>query len=188
MENTSLTTLLSDFVVVSPDTENILAEGMYGSEGIIVHELAHQWFGDLVTCKDWSHAWLNEGFATFYSLLYFGKKYGHDNMMYGLYRDMQNILHPPYLQNDMENPQSEAVDVRPIVTRKYKIPFDQFDELHAYTKPSLLLHSLQCQLGDELFAHCVKTYLERYKFGIVTTEDFNKVVEEASGPFVRPIL
>ena len=75
MENTSCTTL-TDNTLFTEATENIR-----DSEGLVSHEMAHQWFGDLVTCKDWSDIWLNEGFATYYETLYAGHKNGRDSML-----------------------------------------------------------------------------------------------------------
>lgn len=167
MENTSLTTL-NDRLLHTSATENILPEtGGFTSEQVVAHELAHQWFGDLVTCKDWSHSWLNEGFATFYALLYLGKQHGNDEFLYQLYRDREDIL-----ANEYES--------RPIVYRRYKSPWEQFDQ-RQYQRASWVLQMLRNQLGEELFRRCVRTYLERYKFQTVVSSDLSRVVEELSG-------
>ncbi|CAN0348094.1 unnamed protein product, partial [Ectocarpus sp. 4 AP-2014] len=110
MENTSLTTLTNE-TVFDESTENIRS-----SRGLDAHELAHQWFGDYVTCKDWSHLWLNEGFATFYTHLYNGHKLGRDEMLYGLYRDATERVLPGSKKN-----------TSPIVWRRYNEAWDQFD-------------------------------------------------------------
>ena len=90
--------------------------------------MAHQWFGDLVTCKDWSHVWLNEGFATYYDALYDGYKNGRDSMLYGLYQSAKHIV-------GIAN-QSNA-----IVRRDFHDPEEQFSFL-AYPKGSWVLHML----------------------------------------------
>jgi len=79
MENTTLT-ILTDGTLHSKDSQPIRS-----SQSLVAHELVHQWFGDYVTCKDWSHLWLNEGFAVYYEDLYDGHKNGRDSMLANLY-------------------------------------------------------------------------------------------------------
>jgi aminopeptidase N len=161
MENTSCTTL-TDFTLFTDATENIRS-----SEGLISHEMAHQWFGDLVTCKDWSHIWLNEGFATYYATLYHGHKNGRDAMLYELYQSSRQIT-------------GVTNDLRAIVRRTYDAPRDMFDYL-AYPKGGWVLHMLRAQLGKDLYRRCIKTYLQRHQFGNVVTDDLRAVIEELSG-------
>jgi aminopeptidase N len=161
MENTTIT-VLNDRTLFTEATENLRE-----STGLVAHELAHQWFGDFVTCKDWSHLWLNEGFATYYDALYDGHKHGHDMFLYSMVQNAKGIL-------------SQVNDTNPIVRRDFNNPEEQFG-FHAYPKGSWILHMLRSQLGDDLYRRCVKTYLERHQFGNVVTEDLNKVIEELSG-------
>jgi aminopeptidase N len=133
--------------------------------------MAHQWFGDYVTCKDWSHTWLNEGFATYYTHLYEGHKSGRDALLYGLYEDAEG---------DRGVLGQSARDTRPIVYRDYQAPMEQFD-FRAYPKGSWVLHMLRSQLGEKLFREAVHTYLERHALGNVETEDLREVFEELSG-------
>jgi aminopeptidase N len=161
MENTSATTL-TDWTLFTEATENIR-----DSEGLISHELAHQWFGDLVTCKDWSHIWLNEGFATYYESLYSAHKHGRDAMLYELYQRARQIV-------------GMTGDTDAIVRRTYDRPSDMFGYL-SYPKASWVLHMLRAQLGEDLYRRCIKTYLERHQYGSVVTEDLRAVIEELSG-------
>jgi aminopeptidase N len=161
MENTSATTL-TDRTLHTKATENIRS-----SEGLISHELAHQWFGDYVTCKDWSHIWLNEGFATYYESLYNAHKNGRDAMIYELYERARGIT-------------GRTDDVNPIVRRTYDDPGEMFGYL-AYPKGGWVLHMLRCELGEDLYRRCIKTYLERHQYGNVVTEDLRSVIEELSG-------
>jgi len=161
MENTSATTL-TDYTLFTDATENIR-----DSEGLVAHELAHQWFGDLVTCKDWSHTWLNEGFATYYESLYAGYKHGRDDLIYELYRRTRMIT------GITNSPKA-------IVRRTYDDPGAMFSHL-SYQKGSWVLHMLRAQLGEDLYRRCVKRYVERHRYGNVTTEDLRAVIEELSG-------
>ena len=162
MENTSLTTLTSG-TIYSSATENIRT-----SYGLDAHELAHQWFGDLVTCKDWSHLWLNEGFATFCTHLYAGQKFGRDAMLYGLYKDATGSI------------LTQGKDTRPIVYNGYKDPMEQFD-YRCYPKGSWVLHMLRSQLGEELYRKCIHDYLQKHQLTSVVSDDLRQVIETHSG-------
>jgi len=161
MENTTLT-ILGDGTLFTKETENIRS-----SQGLVAHELVHQWFGDYVTCKDWSHLWLNEGFATYYEDLYDGYKNGKDSMLYGLYRSARRVL-------------SDRPIHKPIVYRSYANAWEQFD-YRTYPKGGWVLHMLRTELGEELFRKCVKIYLERHALSSVVTEDFSSIIEELTG-------
>jgi len=161
MENTSLTVLTDR--TLFPDT----LENLESSEGLVAHELAHQWFGDLLTCKDWSHIWLNESFATYYETLYAGHRHGPDQLLYELFERQRSLL-------------NRSGDTRPIVRRNYASPDDMFNHL-TYPKGSWVLHMLRAQLGAELYRECIRIYVERHRLGSVVTEDLNRVLEEQTG-------
>ena len=161
MENTSLTSL-TDGTLFTADTENLRS-----SQGLVAHELAHQWFGDLVTCKDWSHLWLNEGFATYYDALFEEHKNGRDGFLFQMYRNAKGFI-------------GQHSDETPIVDRTYNDPMNQFG-YRAYPKGSWILHMLRSQLGADLYRQCIQTYLKRHSYGVVVTENLNAVIEELSG-------
>ncbi|HWN96160.1 MAG TPA: M1 family aminopeptidase [Methylomirabilota bacterium] len=161
MENTSLTTL--NINTLFPKTY----ENIRSSQGLVAHELAHQWFGDLVTCKDWSHIWLNEGFASYYDALYTEHKQGRDEFLYRMHEGRKSLT-------------GSTNSVKSMVWRKYGDPVEQFDNL-AYGKGSWVLHMLRTQLGPDLFRECVKAYVERHKYGSVVTDDLRNVLEELTG-------
>ncbi len=161
MENTSQTTLTTRAI------QNAETRKIRSAEGLVAHELAHQWFGDLVTCKDWSHIWLNEGFATYYDALYHEHKYGRDHFLWEMRGNANSVL-------------NRKNDTRPMVFRDYEKPFDQFD-YRAYPKGSWILNMLRSRLGDDLYRKCIKTYLDRHSYKVARTEDLMKVIEELSG-------
>ena len=162
MENTTLTTLTHN-TIFTEATENIKQ-----SRRLDAHELAHQWFGDLLTCKDWSQLWLNEGFATYYTHLYEGHKYGHDAMLYGLYQDAKRSVLP------------RSKDKRPMVFKGYKNAQEQFD-FRAYPKGSWVLHMLRSQLGADLYRQCIRDYISRNELQSVVSDDLRKSFERLSG-------
>ena len=161
MENTSLTTLTHRTLFTDA------FENTRSSRGLVAHELAHQWFGDLVTCKDWSHLWLNEGFATYYDALQARHALGEDEFRLQMRGNLKAVL-------------AAREDRTPIVWRQYASPMEQFG-YRAYPKGAWILHMLRHQLGDDLYRRCVQTYLERHAGGHVVTGDLVRVFEDVSG-------
>jgi aminopeptidase N len=160
MENTSITTLTTGTLFTTA------SENLHSSHRLDAHEATHQWFGDLLTCKDWSNLWLNEGFATYYTHLYDEHKSGRDEMLYGLFSDSEGVL--------------GNKDDKPIVWRGFTDPWEQFD-YRAYPKGSWVLHMLRSKFGPELYRKCIKTYVERHQFKNVETNDLKAVFEELTG-------
>ncbi|MGC8645139.1 MAG: M1 family aminopeptidase [Thermoplasmata archaeon] len=163
MENITATTLTDRTL------HDEIAHLDYQSESLLCHELAHQWFGDYVTCKDWSHSWLNEGFATYIALLYTERFKGKEDFL----AEVESIREA-YLKEYGER------YGRPIVERTYKDPEELFDR-HLYQKASLFLRYLDYLLGERVFWKGIKLYLERNKMTSVSTEDFRKALSEVSG-------
>jgi aminopeptidase N len=163
MENTTATTLYEHVMLDERAALDV------SSNDLVAHELGHQWFGDYVTCRDWSHAWLNEGFATFCEHLEREHRLGRDEYDYGVAGDVDTYL-------------AEAAGryQRPIVCRDYAEPIDLFDR-HLYEKGGLVLHMLRRELTDDVFFAGVKAYLTRHAFGIVETTDLMRALEEVSG-------
>lgn len=165
MENTTLTVLNAR--TLHPEA----LEPVRSSQDLVAHELAHQWFGNLVTCKDWSHLWLNEGFATYYDALYDAHKNGKDAFLHHMYQSRNAYV---------RHMQCPAAFETPIVHNLYADSEEQFD-VRAYNKGGWVLHMLRAQLGTALYQRCITTYLQRHAQGAVVTEDLRRVLEELSG-------
>jgi aminopeptidase N len=138
-------------------------------DNLMSHELAHQWFGDLVTCRDWAHAWLNESFATYFEALFTQHDKGEDEFLYEL---LDNARF--YFAEDRDKYR------RPIVTNLYTEPGDLFDR-HLYQKGSLILHMLRHELGDALWWKSIRHYVDKNRNMTVTTENLIEAIEEACG-------
>ncbi len=163
MENISATTL-NDRTLHEADSEP-----QSSSVDLVAHELAHQWFGDLLTCRNWAHLWLNEGFATFWAALYREHRYGREEYLNEVREDRGR-----YLDEDRQRYR------RPLVTSYYSDPVDLFDRT-TYQKGFLVLDMLRYLLGDERFFRAMAHYARTYRNQTVVTDDFQKAVEEASG-------
>ena len=162
MENTAATTLL-DLVLTD------VAELEWDPDELIVHEMAHQWFGDLLTCQDWSQGWLNEGWATYTEYLWNHHRTGADHAAYGLWEQLGS-----YLSEDSGRYR------RPIVSYLFREPIDVFDR-HLYEKGALVLHTLRTELGETAFWAGVKLYLSRHRYQTVHTRHFQRAMEDATG-------
>ncbi|MBX3299239.1 MAG: M1 family metallopeptidase [Acidobacteria bacterium] len=167
MENITATTLA--------DTEVMFANFGFGREivtDLISHELAHSWFGDLVTCANWAELWLNEGFATFMEAAYLEKKLGRTPYLRKIQQDAGSFL------------ADDAVTRRRhgLYNRRAKEVDKLFDNASVtYNKGGVVLHMLREEIGDEAFWSGVKIYLDRHKFDSVRSSDLRKAMEEASG-------
>ncbi len=163
MENLACTTLLEAVLV---DARAALDHDL---DTLVVHELGHQWFGDLLTCQDWSQGWLNEGWATYTEHLWLAHDRGADEAEW---HHWENLV--AYLAEDGGRYR------RPIVSYAFREPIDVFDR-HLYEKAGLVLHTLRTTLGDEAFWSGTRTYLARHAHQTVHTRHFQRAMEDASG-------
>ncbi len=138
-------------------------------DGLVSHELAHQWFGDLVTAKDWANMWLNESFATFMASVWSEHDKGKDRYLVEMRNDLRN-----YLGEDA------ARYRRPIVDNVYEDPIDVFDA-HLYPGGAVRINYLRHLLGEELFWRGISHYLHTYAFRNAETTDFKEAFEESTG-------
>ncbi|MBP6002756.1 MAG: hypothetical protein KA746_04905 [Pyrinomonadaceae bacterium] len=164
MENISATTQIEEMI---HDERELLDTD---SEGLQSHELAHQWFGDYVTCRDWGQIWLNESFATYMQAMWTEKLKGHDEFLYTDVRGNQNATIGTWNQGNR----------RPIVTKYYANKDAMFDT-YAYPGGGSVLHMLRKHLGDKAFFASLKHYLTQNAHQPVSTEDLRIAIEETTG-------
>lgn len=189
MENTSATTLLE---TVALDTTAFLDDDQ---DDLISHELAHQWFGDLLTCKSWEHIWLNEGFATYLEKVW--AQYRESSVpsrgrgVEGLRAD--DDAYQSLMWNDMtaviKADHAAAPYQAAMASKQYAHPDDVFDrEANPYPKGSVVLHMLRERLGDEVFWRAVAAYVDAYKDQPVETFQFREVFERVSGTSLQRFM
>ena len=172
MENVSATTLTDTRFPDARSEEDYMSRYSRPDRNhieLVSHELAHMWFGDLVTAKHWSHIWLNEGFATYFQALYLERKFGKDEFRH----DMRSKAEG-YFEED------ESMYRRAIVDDTYVFADDVFDG-YVYEKAAWMIHQLRYILGDDLFFEATAEYLKRYAHANADTHDYMRVVEEVSG-------
>ena len=156
MENTSATVFSRDFVVdsIGFNDKNYV--------NVNAHELAHQWFGDLITAQSGKHHWLQEGFATYYALLAEREVFGDD------------YFYKKLFDTALQLKSASKTDTNPILS-------DKASSLTYYQKGAWVLFILREELGSKVFQKAVKNYLNNYSFKNVTTDDFlneiNKITQ-----------
>ncbi len=143
--------------------------GTRSSESLIAHEVAHQWFGNAVTERDWPHLWLSEGFATYLTHVYHEFTYGRDALEARLRADRDRVV-----------AFAEAEPTRPLVDTAYAAPTDLLNP-NSYQRGGWTLHLLRHRVGDGAFFDGLRAFYDRYRGENVTTADFRRTMEEASG-------
>jgi aminopeptidase N len=163
MENTGCTTM----------TELLLVDAHLGphwhAEELVMHELAHQWFGDLVTCRDWSQAWLNESFATFFEVVWRAQDGGEAEGAWAAFGQLRS-----YLEEDHGRYR------RPIQSYDFREPIDVFDH-HLYEKGAVVLRTLRAELGEPALRAGIQRYLAQHAHHSVHTRHLQTALEDATG-------
>ena len=162
MENTSATTHSFSLLV-----DERAALDAIGPKLVVAHELVHQWFGDLLTCRDWSHIWLNESFATYFEAVYAQHDDGEDDFRCELRNNLKSYLSESYR--------------RPIVYNVYASDGWEMFDRHVYEKGSLVMHMLRFVLGEAAFWRAIQDYAQRNRGREVVSADFERAIEESTG-------
>jgi aminopeptidase N len=148
----------------------------YGEKGVsagnapVVHETAHQWFGDAVTENDWNDVWLSEGFATYFTLLYTEHAAGRDAFVDGLRRSRDAVLR---FEQSLPN--------TPVVHANFNEAATQPNNRLVYEKGAWTLHMLRDLVGTDAFWRGIRSYYRRYMNGVASTADLRRAMEEVSG-------
>ncbi len=167
MENITATTMA--------DTEIFMAETEFGQQlvmDLVSHELAHSWFGNLVTCRNWAELWLNEGFATFMEAAYREGVMGREGYIAKVRSDAAQYM----IDDTITRRRHGLFNLR---AKEVSALFDNSSV--TYNKGGAVVHMLRAQVGDDKFWQAINTYLNRHKYGSVESTDLRKAMEETSG-------
>jgi aminopeptidase N len=144
-------------------------KGVAGGRAPVVHEVAHQWFGNAVTERDWDDVWLSEGFATYFTHLYTEQFEGRDAFVRGLRADIKTILAAQNAAPEQAVIHRNLSDMSRVLNR------------FVYQKGGWVLHMLRGTIGTERFWAGIRDYYRRYRDQNASTDDFRQVMEQASG-------
>jgi len=145
-------------------------KGITAGNGPVVHEVAHQWFGNAVTENDWNDIWLSEGFATYFTLLYTEHAEGRDAFAEGLRRSRATVLR---VETSLPN--------TPVVHVNHDDAVREPTNALVYQKGAWILHMLRERVGTETFWRGIREYYRRYMNATASTDDFRQIMEQASG-------
>jgi len=163
MENVSAT-ILGDSTI-----HDQRAEQDFSSHSLVAHELAHQWWGDTITERAWSHVWLSESFATYFEYLYINHDRGEQEGAVNLKQKKDSYLREAHHRY-----------IRPIVFNRYNNPWDIMDA-HSYPKGAVVLHMLHFILGEKPFFRALNHFITEHTFQAVDTHDLMISIKEATG-------
>lgn len=158
------------------DDESVVGDRNERWRNVVIHEIAHQWFGNSVTEYDWDDVWLSEGFATYFTLLFIEHHYGRDAFLEGLAKSKARVD-----KFHQENP-----DYR--IVHDNLTDMSQVTSIQTYQKGSWILHMLRGVMGTEAFWAGIRSYYQRYQNANATTDDFRREMEAASGIDLRPFF
>jgi aminopeptidase N len=163
IENTSATVLGHGTI------HNERADQDFSSEGLVAHELAHMWWGDMVTERTWSHVWLSESFATFAEYLWARHDKGEDEGALNLKRKKDSYLR-----------EARTRYMRPLVFNRYNRPWDIMDS-HSYPKGATVLNMLRFVMDDKPFFRSLSHFLHKHAYQVVDTFELMTAIKEATG-------
>ena len=149
--------------------------GKAAIQGLVAHEIAHQWFGNSATEKDWQHVWLSEGFATYFSLLYDEFKDGIAARQEKMKEDRRQVI------------EYNGKTSSPVVVAQVSDPMSMLNA-NSYQKGGWVLHMLRNEVGDSAFWRGIRNYYATYRDSIAETEHFRQVMEKASGKNLSPFF
>jgi len=146
------------------------------SEDIVSHELAHTWFGNTVTCEDWSQLWLNESFATFMESVWSEHDRSKDDYFYEMHKNQQTYF------------QTWAQGIRrPVVTMRYIDPDSLFDT-YTYPRGAAVVNMMRFLLGEELFWKALRHYIKKNQWQMVETQTLIESIEESTGQNLQQFI
>jgi aminopeptidase N len=141
--------------------------GNRSEEDLMAHEIAHQWFGDAASEKSFAHVWLSEGFATYFTNLYWEHKYGKEAMIKRLKKDREDVI--LFAKTSTRAVVDATKDLMSLLNA------------YSYQKGGWILHMLRSEVGDTTFQKIIQAYYNQYKGSNADTRDFEAVAEKISG-------